>query len=164
MIILVTVLITLLVIVLLACIILKLGMPYARDILHKSTEICCYVNTYHYDKCEVDRIKIGKDLLYKTLQLKDKYPISRDKSDFIFWALYTQFYNKLLDTVPIYITKYHNRTLSEGEERGTAKFLDGYLAQQEKEFEKYATEDEIARRKASNICETKNSDIPHLQS
>lgn len=148
-----TIIITILVDILLIYLLLKLGVPYARDILDKATEISCYVNTYHYDKCEVDRIKIGKDLLYKSLQLKKKSSISKEKSDFIFWALYTQFYNKLLDTVPIYITKYHNRTLSEGEKRGTAKFLDKYLQQQEEEFDKYATEDERARRQASNINE-----------
>ena len=60
MIILGTVIITLLIIILITYLILKFGAPYARNILQKAIDVSCYVNTYHYDKNEMERVKIGQ--------------------------------------------------------------------------------------------------------
>lgn len=146
--ILLTVIIAILVMLLLQFIILKISLPYAKETIKKAIDVSCYINTYHYSKDEINRIRIGRERYYEALFGDKVTEFKKDKTDYIFWIFYTQVFNKLLNCIPIDITMYNNRCLSEGELRKTELYLDDYLENQEKEYKKYATEIEIENREA----------------
>ena len=104
-------------------------------------------------------MEIGQERYYKSLFNDKKNNFAKDKTDFIFWILYTQFFNKLLNCIPIDINKYNNRCLSDGEERKTEQCLDKYQQNQEVEFIQYATENEIQTKKdIENVAAEANKD------
>lgn len=150
-----TVIITIFVIGLLELIFAKLGSSYLVAIIKKSIDISCYIDTYHYHKDTSERVEIGQKMLYKEFFGERKSNFVKDKIDYIFWVFYTHIFDKLLDTVPISVTRHNNRCLSEGEVRGIEKFLDEYLEKQENKYEEYATDSE--RRKDSECISEANS-------
>lgn len=153
------IIITILIIVLLEFLIFKLSVPYVKKIIFNAIDVACYVNTYHYMNDELARVKIGQERYYKSLFNDKKNDFTKDKTDFIFWILYTQFFNKLLNCIPIDINKYNNRCLSDGEERKTEQCLDKYQQNQEVEFIQYATENEIQTKKdIENVAAEANKD------
>lgn len=141
-----TVIITILVIVLLQILLLALSKPYIKKIIDDAIDVSCYINTYHYNKEEWDRIKIGQDRYCKLLFNNKVTSFRKDKTDFIFWILYTQIFSKLLNCIPVKVNMHNNRCLSEGEQRGTERFLDEYLKEQEKAYQNYATLAEVKNR------------------
>ena len=153
------IIITILIVMLLAFIIFKLSIPYIRKIIFNAINVACYVNTYHYMDDEWTRVEIGQERYYKSLFNDKKNNFAKDKTDFIFWILYTQFFNKLLNCIPIDINKYNNRCLSDGEERKTEQCLDKYQQNQEVEFIQYATENVIQTKKdIENVAAEANKD------
>lgn len=156
-----TIVFTILFIILIQIFLFKLTQPYIKMIFDNAVEIACYVNTYHYSKDEWERIEIGQKRYYQSIFKKDGKleNFKKDKTDFIFWVLYTQIFNKLLECIPISVNRNNNRCLAEGESRNSEKFLDDYQKHQELEYSSYATKIELQNREdCESVAVEENSD------
>lgn len=156
-----TIVFTILFIILIQITLLKLTQPYIKMVFDNAVNVACYVDTYHYTKEEWERIEIGQERYYKSL-FKEKSKLEnfkRDKTDFIFWVLYTQVFNKLLGCIPIPVNRNNNRCLAEGESRKSEQFLDDYLKHQELEYSSYATIEELRNREdCESVAAEENSE------
>lgn len=154
-----TIIITILVMMLLMFFVFKLSIPYIRKVIFNAIDLACYVNTYHYMDDEWTRIEIGQNRYYQSLFNNKKSNFAKNRTDFIFWVLYTQLFNKLLNCIPIEVNRYNNHCLEEDEVRKTEQFLDKYQHNKEVEFIQYATENEIQTRKdIENVAAEINED------
>lgn len=151
------IIITILVIILLQLLFIKLTSPSLKKVINEAINICCYVDTYHYEKQEYDRVQIGQDRYYKALFGEKESSYKRSLTDYIFWEFYTQIFNKLLNCIPRDINMHNNRCLSEGESRGTGVYLDRYQATLEDEYSKYCTEQEVQNKMNECSCEEANN-------
>ena len=84
----------------------------------------------------------GRNIFYKKIFPKKLIERRKERTDFIFWCLYTQFFTKMLNVIPIEINKNNNRCLADGEQRDMEKFLDKYQEKIENEYINYATNSE----------------------
>ena len=147
------VIITILMVILIQLLFLKLTSPILRKVVDEAINVSCYVDTYHYGKSEYDRVQIGQDRYYKILFGEKESSYKRSLTDYVFWVFYTQIFDKLLNCIPRDVSKHHNRCLSEGEERGTCKFLDNYQNTLEEKYTEYCTEQEKQNRMDRFNCE-----------
>jgi hypothetical protein len=146
------VIITILVISLLDYFFVYAAAPYTRKVIDAVIDISCYVNTFHYEKDEEDRVRIGQDRLYKSLFKDRESSFRRKRTDFIFWIFYTKIFNSLLNCIPVEVNICNNRTLAEGESRGIGTFLDKYQEARQRESYKYATDEEKTNLDCVNCC------------
>ena len=130
-------------VILLICLFVKLSIPFTKKVINNAIDIACYVDTYHYTKNTKERIKIGKDKFYKSL-FKEDNSFYKSKTDYIFEVFYTRIFTKLLNVVPVEVTRKNNRCLSDGEERNSGKIFDEYFKKQETQYKRYATTNEIS--------------------
>lgn len=114
-----------------------LGLKYAAEILRKAIDVCCYVHTYKYSSSEWDRVEVGQKKFYKALYGEKIGKYRKEKTDYIFWALYTRVLKPLLDVVPTEINQHNNRVLSEGEEVRCSEFVNNYNKTQENLYKEY---------------------------
>lgn len=156
-----SIIITIFIVACLQILFFKLAQPYIKMIFDKAIDVACYVNTYHYDKTTEERVTIGQERFYKVLFKEDGKLASfkREKTDFIFWMLYTHYFDCLLDCIPIFVNRHNNRCLAEGELRGTEKYLDDIQQKLEKRYKSYATLKELTvRHDCESVAVEENND------
>lgn len=144
-----TIIITILAVLIVEFLFVKVLSPIVENIFDKAIDVACYVNTYHYDKEEVERIRIGQERFYSSLFDKEKHS-RRDMTNFVFWIIYTQIINKPLRTIPVEVNMYNNRCLADGEYRCSGQYLDKYQDMMLDELEEYST---CAEKQNRHDCE-----------
>lgn len=118
--ILITIILTLAVVLLFATAVIR----YYKELLSVAIDVACYVNTFHYMKNIDERVKIGQEKFYNILFGEKYSKFRKDRTDYIFWVFYTQWFDKLLDVIPLNLNRENNRTLAEGETVDIQKTLD----------------------------------------
>ena len=131
----------------------KIAIDYIRKFLKVAIEVACYVNTFYYKKSSWDRVEIGKEAYYRAIFGNKENRFKKDKTDYIFWYLYSNAFNKLLRCIPTEINSYKNRSLSDGENVNLEEYVERYQKFQEEDYMKYASKEEkdIFNAKIENV-------------
>lgn len=137
--ILITILVTLLVVSLLFAAFFKIAKEYARKIFKEAANISCYINTYRPYKSEKERVELGQKKFYAEVCGAKIKPFRKDLSDEIFWKLYTQYFDNMLNCLPREMVCYNNRCLKEGEKNDLESYFEIYMINQKEKYEKYAS-------------------------
>lgn len=135
---------------------------YHKDLISLAMEISCYLDTYHYMDDEETRVSIGQEKFYQTLFGNKVSKFRKEKTDFIFWKYYTQWFSQLLEIIPICLNRESHRCLADGETVNIQKYLDQTQDIRLAMYGAFATEEEMHRHLDNcenvSIINEKNSD------